>query len=208
MPIAPVTSRRLLIREFRSSDWRAVHAYASDPETVRYMDWGPNTESDTRAFIRRVVAAQTAKQRGRYDLAVTLRKNGELIGSCAVVVNRARREGDIGYCLNRSYWRKGYGTEVARAMVSFGFATLALHRVTGRCDPANIASSRVLANAGMTLEGRLREDFPVRGKWCDTMIYGILDHEWGRRRAGRRRGRPAVPGGPMDPSAEERGVRR
>ena len=179
--ITSITTKRLLIREFQTPDWREVHAYASDPETVRYMDWGPNTESDTKAFVRRAIDAQKSKPRTHYDLAVTLRTTGKLIGACAVFVNPARKEGDIGYCLNKSYWSSGYGTEAARAMISFGFTRLALHRITGRCDPTNIGSNRVLEKAEMSLEGHLREDFPIRGKWYDTMIYAILECEWNRR---------------------------
>ena len=30
-----------------------IHAYAREPESVRYMDWGPNTEAQTADFRRR-----------------------------------------------------------------------------------------------------------------------------------------------------------
>lgn len=178
MGIDSIATDRLLIREFKASDWRSVHVYASDPETVRYMDWGPNTESDTKAFVKRAIGAQRSRPRTHYDLAVTLRTTGKLVGACAILVNPARKEGDVGYCLNRSYWGRGYGTEAARGMLSLGFTRLALHRITGRCDPRNIASNKVLTKAGMSLEGRMREDFLVRGRWTDTMVYGILEREW------------------------------
>ncbi len=44
---------RLLLREFRGADHAAVHEFASDPEVVRYTDWGPNDPQDTAAFLRR-----------------------------------------------------------------------------------------------------------------------------------------------------------
>jgi len=151
-----------------------VHAYASDPETVRYMDWGPNVESDTKEFLRRAIAYQSSKPRTQYEFAITLRTTGELIGGCGIEKRPARKEGVIGFCLNKAYWGKGYGTEAARALLAFGFTRLDLHRITALCDPSNIGSNRVLEKAGMTLEGHLREDFPVRGKWRDTMIYGMI----------------------------------
>lgn len=40
------------------NDQKAVHSYASDPEVVRYMDWGPNTEQETVNFIQRSIAAR------------------------------------------------------------------------------------------------------------------------------------------------------
>jgi len=171
-------ARRLTIREFRTSDWRAVHSYASDPETVAYVDWGPNTESDTRTFIRHAIAYQSSKPRTRYELAITIRESGDLIGGCGIeITHPERREGVIGYCFNKAHWGKGYGTEAAQALIAFEFSRLNMHRIFALCDPSNIASNRILEKAGMTLEGHLRENFPVRGKWRDTIIYGILAHE-------------------------------
>jgi [ribosomal protein S5]-alanine N-acetyltransferase len=176
----------LVIREFQSSDWRAVHAYASDPETTRFMDWGPNVESDSRDFVRRAKAYRTTKPRTHYDLAITVKRTRELIGGCGIEVTHSdRKEGEIGYTLDKAYWGKGYGTETAQALLTFGFTRLALHRISGRCDPSNIGSIRVLEKVGMTLEGHLREDFLVRGEWRDTMIYGILQREWASRRRAR-----------------------
>lgn len=151
------------------------------------MDWGPNTESDTKGFVKLAISYRTQRPRTRYELAIALRATGELIGGCGIEKRPARKDGVVGYCLNKAYWNKGYGTEVTRALIKFGFTELALHRVTAMCDPANVASYRVLEKAGMTLEGHLREDFPVRGRWRDTMIYGILKREWKSRRPTRNR---------------------
>lgn len=52
----PLHTERLVLRDFEEADWEAVHCYASDPEVVRYMSWGPNTEEDTRGFIQRKLA--------------------------------------------------------------------------------------------------------------------------------------------------------
>jgi RimJ/RimL family protein N-acetyltransferase len=147
------------------------------------MDWGPNTESDSKAFVKRVITYQSSKPRTNYELAITIKATGELVGGCGINLTRpVRKEGVIGYCLNKAHWGKGYGTEAARALLGFGFARLALHRIFALCDPQNIGSNRVLEKAGMTLEGRLREDSPVRGKWHDTMIYAILKREWTSRK--------------------------
>ncbi len=48
----PVTTSRLILRDYKDADFDGVHAYAKDPETVRIMTWGPNTSDDTLNFIR------------------------------------------------------------------------------------------------------------------------------------------------------------
>lgn len=180
-----VRTERLVLRDFEERDWEAVHAYASDPEVVQYMDWGPNTEEETRKFVQRAIANQKEQPRRNYTLAIVLKSDSRLIGGCGIEVsNPDNREGWIGYCLNRNFWGKGYGTETARALLKFGFNYLNLHRVYATCDPANIASAQVLEKIGMQREGHLRENKRAKGKWRDSLLYAILDCEWRKSKSG------------------------
>jgi len=143
------------------------------------MPWGPNTEEDTRNFVQRAIAHQQECPRRHYELAVVLKKENLLIGGCGIrVSNPDLGEGNIGYCLNKNFWGRGYATEAAGALLTFGFKTLNLHRIYATCDPENVASVRVLEKIGMYLEGHLRETLRIRGEWQDSLIYAILDHEW------------------------------
>lgn len=53
--VVVVATPRLRLREFPGDDADAVHAYGSDPEVVRSLPWGPNTEAEARAFLSRAV---------------------------------------------------------------------------------------------------------------------------------------------------------
>jgi len=109
---------------------------------------------------------------------ITLPGSETAIGNCGVRTDEpGALVGDIGYELNPKYWGRGYATEAARAMLAFGFDTLGLHRVWAECVAGNLASRRVLEKLGMTLEGRLRENKHIDGRWHDTLIYAILEHE-------------------------------
>lgn len=74
-----VRTERLVLRDFKETDWEAIHAYASDPEVVRYMDWGPNTEEETKNFIQRAIAHQKEQPRRTYTLAIVLKSDSRLI---------------------------------------------------------------------------------------------------------------------------------
>ena len=50
-----LVSDRLVLREFVETDEKAVHSYASDLMVTQFMDWGPNSIEDTRAFLREAV---------------------------------------------------------------------------------------------------------------------------------------------------------
>jgi RimJ/RimL family protein N-acetyltransferase len=174
-----IRTSRLLLRDLEESDWQAVHTYASDPEVVRYMDWGPNTKEDTTNFIQRSITGQKEDPRRDFSLAVVLRSDDGLIGGCGIYVSASsNREGWIGYCLNRQFWGQGYATETARALLGFGFDRLRLHRIFATSEPGNVASIHVLEKIGMQHEGHLRENKWAKEKWHDSLLYAILDYEW------------------------------
>ncbi len=174
----PLQTDRLLLRDFVEDDIPAVHCYASDPEVVRYMVWGPNAEQESREAVERWLAQQGTDPRLDFALAIVLRAEERLIGGCSIrVSDPASRAAYIGYCLNRDYWGRGYGTEAARALVAFGFQQLGLRRIFATCDTRNVASARVLEKAGMRREGHLREHKLIRGEWRDSYVYAILEHE-------------------------------
>ena len=170
-------TERLLIREFQKSDHEAVFEYSGDQEVVRYMPFGPNTREQAQGFLDRVMQNQYEENRVNYEMAVILKETNKLIGGCRI--NKVDKiKAHIGYIFNKKYWGKGYATEVAKALVDFGFKELDVHRVYATCDPDNIASKRVLEKAGMVLEGRLREDMIIHGRYTDSLILGVLRHEW------------------------------
>lgn len=168
---------RLLLRPFRESDFPDVHAYASDPEVVRHMEWGPNTADQTRTFLEEAIAGASAPldRWKSLDLAVQLRGGERVIGSCAL-----HRDGStcgdaaLGYCFHKAYWARGYATEAAAALLAFAFREIGLHRVYATCSPENAASARVLEKIGMTREGHLRENLVARGRRRDSLLFARL----------------------------------
>ena len=170
---------RLVLREFVPGDWPAVLAYQSDPRYLRYYPWQDRTEHEVRAFVQRFILWQEEEPRNRFQLAITLADTGELLGNCGIRrPEPGAEQAELGYELAPKHWGRGYASEAARAMLGFAFHELGLHRVWGECIAENAASRRVLENLGMSLEGRLRENRWMKGRWWDTLIYGILAQEW------------------------------
>lgn len=172
-------TERLILREFVKGDWKAVHEYASDPEVVRFLEWGPNNTDESLSFLEGTLACQKEKPRRIYEFAITLKENNKLIGACGLRLHDNNQEqADLGYCYNRLYWGKGYASEASRAVVAFAFESLKLHRIVATCDMGNLASAAVLRKAGMREEGYFIQERKVRGQWRDTLQFAILKSEY------------------------------
>ncbi|MBD2531137.1 GNAT family N-acetyltransferase [Nostoc flagelliforme FACHB-838] len=172
-------THRLLMREFIETDLQAVFAYQSDPLYLRYNYWTHRTQKDVYDFIQMFISEQKEQPRTKFQLAIILKEENQLIGNCGIRVNDSEmREANIGYELNPQYWGQGYATEAAQAILKFGFEELRMHRIWSWCVTENLASVRVLEKIGMRREGHLREKELIKGRWYDNFLYAILDHQW------------------------------
>jgi len=169
--LTSITATRITLRPHRQSDFEAVHQYSQDPEVVRFMQWGPNTEEQTRDFLSNCIANQSVDQKTTYDFAVDY--EGRLVGSISLRLSKpGGKLGEIGYCYDKSTWGKGIASEAAEAIMKFGFEDLGLHKISATCDPYNFGSAKVLQKTGMKLEGYLKKHLEMRGSWRDTLLFG------------------------------------
>ncbi len=170
-------TERLILRDWQKGDFEAAHAYASEPDNVTYMGWGPNAEDDTRNFIKQSIKKNRSNNVD-YEFAVVLKESGKLIGGCGISKSRSRNEAMLGWILHNDYWKQGLGTELAHELLRFGFEELKLHRIYAHCDSENYGSYRVMERNGMRKEGHFIKNCEFRGNWHDEFLYAILEEEW------------------------------
>ena len=174
-----VETERLLLRDFVAEDWQRVLEYQSDPLYLRYSEWTERTPLSVQDFVGWFLGHQKENPRIKFQLAIILKSNNQLIGNCGFRMNRTNDfQADIGYELDSNYWHNGYMNEAAHAMLDFGFSSFDVHRVWAWCVADNISSAHVLEKLGMRQEGHLRENEYYRSRWWDTLIYAILADEW------------------------------
>jgi RimJ/RimL family protein N-acetyltransferase len=158
----PVTLRPLEL-----SDVDAVHDWARLPEACRYQAWGPNTYEETQQYVQGAVAGTP----NRLVFAVLL--DGEVVGNAQLKLH-GRSTGDIAYIVHPRLWGQGIATTAARELLRLGFGEHCRHRISGTCDPRNLASAAVLRKIGMRYEGRMRGTAYIRDGWRDSDLYARL----------------------------------
>jgi ribosomal-protein-alanine N-acetyltransferase len=58
---------------------------------------------------------------------------------------------DLGYRFLKRHWGKGYGTESARAFISYGFDEMKLMRISAYVAVENVASVKILEKSGLKI---------------------------------------------------------
>lgn len=169
-----IETERLLLREYNGSDWEAVHDYAQNADILIYEAWGPNSETDTKQFIKTAVEDQIVQNRTSFDLAIILKKEEKLIGGCRFwFTNTKPDEIYIGYILNPLYWKNGYAGEAVKALIDH-ITESKIKSIKATCDVLNIASQNVLEKCAFKLTSTIEKDIKMKGRYRDTHVYEKL----------------------------------
>jgi [ribosomal protein S5]-alanine N-acetyltransferase len=186
-PFTDVTLQtpRLDLRPMVAADADTVFAMRSDPVGQRYGSHPPWTDPRTAVeYIERNIQAMAAGTHAQF--AIVRRADAAMVGTCTLYAfDEQCRRAEVGYALLVPEWGHGYANEAVTALLDWGFRALDLNRVEADIDPRNAPSARALERLGFAREGHLRERWIVGGEKCDSLIYGLLAHEWREREGAR-----------------------
>lgn len=62
---------------------------------------------------------------------------------------------ELAYRLHQKYWYKGYATELAKALIEYGFSKFSLPKIVAIVHPENERSRRVMEKSGMFYRGMI-----------------------------------------------------
>jgi len=134
------------IRPFKSGDINDIHAYASNPETTKYMLWGPNTIEDTQGFLNYVLNHYQKKPITNFEYGIEF--EGKIIGGIALVVDYVTKSAEIGWILNETYHRRGIVFQAAKEMIDFA-KSIGVETLHATADSRNVASYKLMEKLGM-----------------------------------------------------------
>ncbi len=130
-------------------------------------------------YIHRSIEQGLGHEVGLFD-----KTNPEIyVGHIGLIsISTQHNNAELAYFINPDLWSLGYATEACKWIIDFGFETLHLERIYGRCMAKNIASRRVMEKSGLTYEGTGRHEVLKRDKYEDVCRFGIIRSEWESRK--------------------------
>ncbi|MGM0622110.1 MAG: GNAT family N-acetyltransferase [Bacteroidota bacterium] len=174
-----IQTKRLSLIEISWDDLERIHQLHSVPEVDEFNTLGiPENLDETRKNIQTYIDNQKEMPRSRFCWKAILKETNDFIGIAGMTLSNDRfKMGEFYYKLFPKFWGNGFATEMAKALIKFGFEECKLHRIEAGVTTQNLASIRVLEKAGMTREGTRRKILPIRGKWKDNFHYAILEDD-------------------------------
>lgn len=171
-----IASKRLILRPFTLNDVDNVDRYSKKESVTTFMVWGPNTFEQTENFVKHVVYQSRLKPQLEHHFMVQL-KEGPVIGACSITFDKLSEPPALGWVFDDQYWNQGYGTETAKALLSYAFNTLKVRQVYATCQEENIGSARVMEKNAMRYVKTISKEYPKLGKVM-VRVYEITALEY------------------------------
>lgn len=167
-----IETERLMLREYALQDFDAIYEILSDPETMQHYP-SPFNEERTRNWIEWNL--QNYREYGFGLWAVVLKKTSELIGDCGLTIQNIDGKflPEIGYHIHKKYWRRGLGSEAARAVRDWAFKNTKYDCLYSYMKYTNIGSYATALAIGM----KKIKEYPDERNGI-SYAYAIKRKEW------------------------------
>lgn len=145
-----IRTKRLVLAPLGMEYLQSTYEYASDIENTKYMMYLPDESIEEAIEFLEGVEREWSKETPEfYEFAIL--KDGMHIGAISICLDENHTTGEFGWILNKRYWRQGFISEAAEAILEFGIQKLGLKHFTATCDSENTASYKVMEKLGMRL---------------------------------------------------------
>ena len=174
-----IETERLILRRFEYSDDDAMLKYWISDEKIQSLYAEPvySTKEEVKELLDKYITSY--EKEDYYRWAIIEKESGECIGQIAYfLVDNYHHFAEIEYCIGSAFQCKCFATEATKAVISFGFDKMNLHKVQISCKSINMPSKRVIEKCGFVYEGTLRDYFYLNGKYVSRLYFSILRDEY------------------------------
>jgi RimJ/RimL family protein N-acetyltransferase len=172
------------LRDINGTDQIAIASLAHDEAMFEFMKFRIDAAWLARRLPEFLEEPALGSGRRRFSLAVV--SGDDFIGLAMIGEATEDGEAELGWYLRSDSWGRGYATQVAGLLLTFGFDELGLRRMVATADPENGASIRVLTKSGFRDEGPTD---PVE-TWRGRRPRQLFSADRRRQGAGYQSGRP------------------
>ena len=134
-------TERLYTRNLNKVDNETFYDLKSNPKVMNPLPRKVLNRLDSNKELERLIELE--KSTSKTIWAICVKHNNELIGCCGFMKNNENND-EIGYQLRERFWGKGYGTEIAKGLIEYGFNVLNSSLITADVNSINKGSIKIL----------------------------------------------------------------
>lgn len=161
----PLTTDRVVIRDWSVDDAEAAYAIYGSPEVTHWLTPAMDQVGDVAAMRSVLQAWQEAQPnlpppRGRW--AVQLRDGGAVIGGLGIrLLPPYEDDLELSWQLSRAFWGHGYATEACLALLAWAF-TQDTEELLAVARPNNVRAIATAKRIGMQWVGETTKYYDLR----------------------------------------------
>jgi ribosomal-protein-alanine N-acetyltransferase len=144
-------TERLILRDWRDSDYEPFAQLNADPEVMRYFP-APLSRQESDRLVEGMIEHHRTHGFGLW--AVEEQNSGSFMGFVGLNIPTFAAHFtptvEVGWRLATPFWGKGYATEAAREALRYGFEELQLLEIVSFTATINQRSIAVMKRLGMT----------------------------------------------------------
>jgi ribosomal-protein-serine acetyltransferase len=167
------------VRPLEIEDAAELHALIerNREHLARWLPWAAGQDLDGTERFLAEAEEQLVREAG---FQAAIEPEGEIVGVVGFhAIDWINRNTSLGYWLAADAQGQGTMTTVVRTLVDHVFYEWELHRLEIQCAPENRRSRAIPERLGFREEAILREAELVGGSYLDSVVYGLLESEWG-----------------------------
>lgn len=176
-------TERLILRNWRESDFEAFCNMGADPEVMRYF---PSTLTQEESLVVANKIKSYIEERGWGFWALEIPGQCDFIGFTGLHIPKDDLPCspcvEVGWRLSKQFWGKGYATEAATASLQYGFSELHLSEIVAFTAATNVPSMKVMQRLGMQNTGKDFDhpDVPLHSNLRRHVLYKITQGEFAK----------------------------
>lgn len=134
-------TERLIIRTLQIADSDSFFDMMGNPNVMNPIPQKTMTKAESDSKLNELIALE--KSTNKIIWSLVEKESTNFIGICGFLKNN-ENENEIAYRLREQYWGKGYGTEIAKGLINFGFKNLNFDLITADVAINNTKSVKIL----------------------------------------------------------------
>lgn len=150
-------TKHLIAKSPSLKDFNNLYSLQSDAQVMQYIGTGERrTIEEVRESLQEII--HYYEKNGFSFFSIFEKNTGHFVGQGGFFhlgFDDTQPTIELGYRLHKIFWNKGYATELAKGLITWGFSNLGIDKLVAVIKPENDRSRKVLQKAGMSYIGKM-----------------------------------------------------